>query len=183
MKSNSICEVSYKGIVCKSEAGLYERQNGINKLVLLSLYGAPQQTRGIFSAVASNNPLICGDLEIHRDRPALHYRSTSIGYAKQHAMVWTGEVGRSVVVYTTEEERINRLRQALSTRRIPHDSARIVELERLLLEHGYLESLERWGPVHGYRCAFNDDEICDLIITDLYGRKLRSEAELKKSAA
>ncbi len=188
MTSDSICEISFKGIVCRADVGLYERRNGggANTCVLLSLYGAPQQTRGIFAALASNNPVVVDGRdgeELYRERPALHYRGMSIGYAKQHALVWTEELGRSMVIYTSEEERINRLHHVLSKRRIPYDSACVRQLETLLLEKGYLQPLEGWGPVNGYRCTFDDDAICDLIITRLYGKKLRNRTGVDNRSA
>jgi hypothetical protein len=183
MTSNSsIYEVSFKGVVCKSDCGLFERQNGHNSLTFLSIYGAPQQTRAIFSALASNNAVEVNGEELYRDRPALRYRSTSIGYAKQHALIWTEEMGQSVVVYTSEEERLNRLRYALSKRRIPYDPARVLELEQLLLGNGYLEQLEGWGPVSGYRCVFDDDTICALILSRMYGQKVGNDNRATKAA-
>ena len=55
-----ILTVEYEGVVCKTEAGVYE-QGYENELHFLSIYGAPQQTKAVFSALAAWKELHIGD--------------------------------------------------------------------------------------------------------------------------
>ena len=165
-----ILTVEYEGVVCKSDAGVYSDGYG-NELHFLSVYGAPQQTKGVFSALAAWKDLQIGDDEFRRPRDSLRFRGYSLGYGKHHGIVWTERLDVSLIIWTSEEEKEARLRNLLSRQRIPYDPRDFARIEKLLLEYGYLTSLQSWGRIGGYACDFNDDAICDLILAEVYQAK------------
>jgi hypothetical protein len=165
-----ILAVEYEGVLCKSDAGVYG-QGYDNELHFLSIYGAPQQTKAIFSALAASKGLQIGKDEFQRPRDALRFRGYSLGYGKHHGIIWTDRLDTSLIIWTSEEEKRSRLRNILSRHRIPYDPHDLGRIEKLLVEHGYLTVLESWGSIAGYACDFNDDAICDLIIAEVYHSK------------
>ena len=177
MTSNDpvILAVEYEGVLCKSDAGVYG-QGYDNELHFLSIYGAPQQTKAIFSALAASKELQIGDDEFQRPRDALRFRGYSLGYGKHHGIIWTDRLDTSLIIWTSEEEKRSRLRNILSRQRIPYDPHDLGRIEKLLVEHGYLTALESWGSIAGYACDFNDDAICDLIIAEIYRSQTRKVA-------
>ena len=60
-----ILTVEYEGVACKSDAGVYG-DGYENELHFLSIYGAPQQTKAVFSALAASKELHIGDDEFRR---------------------------------------------------------------------------------------------------------------------
>jgi len=170
-----ILAVEYEGVVCKTEAGVYE-QGYENELHFLSIYGAPQQTKAIFSALAAWKELHIGDEDFRRPQDPLRFRGFSLGYGKHHGILWTDRLDTSLIIWTSEEEKESRLRTILSRQRIPYDPHDLGRLERLLVEHGYLTALESWGSIGGYTCDFNEDAICDLILAEIYHAKTRKVA-------
>lgn len=177
MTSNDpvVLTVEYQGVVCKTDAGVYG-QGYLKELHFLSIYGAPQQTKAIFSALAAWKELQIGDDEFRRPRDALRFRGYSLGYGKHHGIIWTDRLDTSLIIWTSDEERQSRLRNILSRQRIPYDPPDLARLEKLLVKHGYLTVLESWGKIGGYACDFDDDAICDLIIAELYRSNTRKVA-------
>ena len=177
MTSNDpvILAVEYEGVLCKSDAGVYG-QGYQNELHFLSIYGAPQQTKAIFSALAASKELQIGNGEFQRPRDALRFRGYSLGYGKHHGIIWTDRLDTSLIIWTSEEEKRSRLRNILSRQRIPYDPHDLGRIEKLLVEHGYLTALASWGSIAGYACDFNDDAICDLIIAEIYRSQTRKVA-------
>jgi hypothetical protein len=165
-----ILSVEYEGVVCKSDAGVHG-DGYENELHFLSIYGAPQQTKGVFSALASWKELQVGDDEFRRPRDALRFRGYSLGYGKHHGIIWTERLDISLIIWTSEQEKESRLRNVLSRQRIPYDPRDFARIEKLLLEYGYLTALRSWGKIGGYACDFNDDAICDLILAEVYHPK------------
>ena len=165
-----ILTVEYEGVACKSDAGVYG-DGYENELHFLSIYGAPQQTKAVFSALAASKELHIGDDEFRRPRDSLRFRGYSLGYGKHHGIIWTDRLDISLIIWTSEEEKESRLRNVLSRQRIPYDPRDFARIEKLLLEYGYLTALESWGRIGGYACDFNDDAICDLILAEIYQPK------------
>jgi hypothetical protein len=170
-----ILTVEHQGVVCKSDAGVYSAGYQ-NEIHFLSIYGAPQQTKGIFSALAAGKELTVGDQGFQRPRDALRFRGYSLGYGKHHGIIWTDKLDVSLIIWTSEEEKESRLRAILARRRVPYDPDDFERIEQLLLEHGYLVLLESWGRIDGYACDFNDDAICDLILAEIYRPAARKAA-------
>jgi hypothetical protein len=177
MTSNDsvILNVEHEGVLCKSDAGVY-REGYENELHFLSVYGAPQQTKAIFSALAAFKELQIGDGAFRRPRDSLRFRGYSLGYGKHHGIIWTDRLDVSLIIWTSQEEKFIRLRIILSRQRIPYDPHDLARIEKLLVEHGYLIPLESWGSIDGYACDFNDDAICDLLLVKIYHPKARKAA-------
>jgi hypothetical protein len=177
MTSNDpvIIAVEHEGVVCKSDAAVY-REGYENELHFLSIYGAPQQTKAIFSALAAWKELQIGNDEFRRPRDSLRFRGYSLGYGKHHGIIWTDKLDVSLIIWTSEEEKKSRLRHVLSRQRIPYDPDDFTRIEKLLVEHGYLIPLQSWGKIDGYACDFNDDAICDLALEEIYHPATRKVA-------
>ena len=168
MTSNEIVTVECQGISCKSDFGLYKADRYQNTISVLSIYGAPQQTKALFSAVASSRTVYSGETLLERPREAIRFKGTKIGYAKHHGIITSEQVGKEIILWTTAGERLNQLRLALSGRRVPFEPERLPQIEKVLLNNGYLVRLAGWGTIGGYFAQFNDDEICNLLLTDVY---------------
>jgi hypothetical protein len=169
MTSNDhvVITVEHDGVVCKSDSGIY-RAGYENELHFLSIYGATQQTKAIFSALAAFKELDVEGDEFRRPHDSLRFRGYSLGYGKHHGIIWTDKLDVSLIIWTSEEEKQARLRNILSRQRIPYDPGDFSRIEKLLVEHGFLISLTTWGRIDGYACDFNDDDICDLILAEIY---------------
>ena len=86
-------------------------------------------------------------------------------------------VGRSIILWTSGEEKERRLRQALARRKIPYDPKDFREIERILRDHDNLVPLRSLiGTVEGCRCEFNDDERCDRLVRTLYRKRTHKAA-------
>jgi len=168
MTSSEIVTVESQGVSCRSDFGLYRADGYENTISVLSIYGASQQTRALFSAVATNRTVYVGGTPLERPREAIRFKGTKIGYAKHHGIITSEQVGKEIIVWTTEGERLNQLHLALSGRRVPFEPERLPQIEKVLLNSGYLVRLSGWGTIGGYFAQFNDDEICNLILTDVY---------------
>lgn len=158
-----------KGLTVRSALGLYEPAS-LNRLVLLSVYGSPQQTRAIFGMLATRTPVtLIGETSAEEDLALvcperLRMRGRTVGYGKHHILLWDEQIAEAHVVWPSPDEKDRALRQALATRMIPYDPAWLPDLERLLLEREWLVPLEGWGPAQGYRAAWDDDAICTAIL-------------------
>ena len=171
-KNGEIIELSCRGIVCKSDFGLYEkRENG--SLYLLSIYGAPQQTKAMLSAYASYKTITAntGDVFCRSHNP-LRFKTYPIGYGKSHGLLHVDNLGKKVVAWFTPEEKISRFAAAISKRKIPYELRLLPEIINLLLDNEIIEELGSWGGIDGHLCNWgNDDYICDLICSEILGRK------------
>ena len=172
MTSPEIAHVRYEGISCKADAVVVEGA----AIQFLSIYGAPQQTKGIFSALAASRLVTIGEELYSRPPQAMRYKGFSLGYAKSHGVIYSEDLGRSIVLWTSIEEKERRLRQALGRRKIPYDPKDFGKFERILRDNEYLVPLHTLvGSISGCRCEFNDDAICDHLVQTLY-RKRASDA-------
>jgi hypothetical protein len=172
MTSPDILQVRYEGVVCKADAVVVEGA----AIQFLSIYGAPQQTKGIFSALAASRLVTIGEEFYSRPPQAMRYKGFSLGYAKSHGVIYSEDLGGSIVLWTSDEEKERRLRQALARRKIPYDPKDFGKFERILRDNENLIPLDTLaGMISGYRCEFNDDAICDHLIQTLY-RKRASDA-------
>jgi hypothetical protein len=172
MTSPDILQVRYEGVVCKTDAVVVEGA----AIQFLSIYGAPQQTKGIFSALAASRLVTIGEEFYSRPSQAMRYKGFSLGYAKSHGVIYSEDLGGSIVLWTSVEEKERRLRQALGRRKIPYDPKDLRTLEMMLADNEYLVPLLTLvGSISGCRCEFNDDAICDHLVRTLY-RKRASDA-------
>lgn len=161
--------VTYQGVQVKSDICLYESgyHNG-GKLVLLSIYGSPQQVKAIYGALASGKIIETGSgtdsgTDISRSMwQPLRFRGTTLGYGKQHGLVWVENIG-DYIIYR-DDARCHAITETLKKRKIPFLSEWIPWIESMLRQKEYLKPLEGWGA-RGYACRWDDDAICEDIIT------------------
>ncbi len=158
------------GVVCKSDMGLVEMGRYSNELLFLSFYGSVQQVRALFSLFATGHELkiVSRDGEefsaTKRFGAESRQKTFSLGYGKRHSLIYTADLHKEAVIWLSPEERLDCFRLALMKRRIPFDLEWLPDLEALLLEEDYLKELSGWGGIGGYRCSWQDDEICNLIV-------------------
>jgi hypothetical protein len=189
MTSGDIVGIRCGGVTCKSDLGLYSDHFRSNYVYFLSLYGSPQQVRAIFSLLSTRRELevIAGGEKIYIQREyqsGLRFRGYSIGYGKQHGIIWVEDIAERIVFWISPEEKLKAMHYALSRRKIPFDPSWVSAIEDLLKRNDYLESLKGWGGVGGYICRWDDDAICDLIAERLKKKKNLSYVhELKTQVA
>jgi len=173
--NNEIIELNCRGICCKSDFGLYERVED-GPLHLLSIYGAPQQTKAMLSLYASYKPVTASDRTFYRSSDLIRFKTFPIGYGKSHGLLKTEMVGKSVIVWQKPEEKHIRFMAALNKRKIPYDVKWLPEIIDLFRKHDIIEDLAGWGGIGGYLCNWNDDDyICD-IICEYFGNKQQRKA-------
>jgi hypothetical protein len=183
MTSGEIRIIRSRGVRCKSDAGLYLDNSCRLELKFLSIYGSPQQVRAVFALLAQNHDVDVVEVKDGEEevfsltrgwQEGLRFKSYPLGYGKRHALIFTEELGKEIILWTSPEEKERILLSGLSKRRIPFDRAWLWELEKVLFSEEHLIELKGWGGFQGYVCHWNDDEVCDLIverILPLYAKK------------
>lgn len=156
-----IKKIKHKGVEVLSDLCLYDNNN---EIVLLSLYGATQQVKAIFAAIASGYEINVEDsISLQRVYSPVRFRGTSIGYGKQHGLIYAEDLAaEKYVIWRNPNERVERLIETLSGRRIPILKEWMPWLEGLLKENEVLLPLHGWGG-EGYECMWDDNYICTLI--------------------
>ena len=168
---NDIKTVAYKGVTCKADMGLYRNEgHGSNCVYLLSVYGAQQQVKAVASAIVTGSVVNTGDMRLTRGRNAMRFKITSLGNGKSNGLLWIEDI-QEHVIWTEPSEEMKALDAALSRRRVPYDKGWLTDIQRLLIENGYLTSLEGWGGVQGYHAFWDDNAICDLLSKNLVNLK------------
>jgi len=167
------------GIAVKTDIGLYSEGYVSPILLLASVYGAAQQIRALFSMLSMNYSLsyepFDGDtVTLYREtKGLLRLKSTSIGYGKQHGLIWADYSyfkDTKIIYWFSPEEKDAALYSVLSKRRIPITKHWLPWVERLLVDNEYFIPLRGWGGIQGYLCEFSyssDDYICDLLCEKL----------------
>lgn len=156
-----------RGVTVRSPMALYDPASP-NRIVLLSIYGSPQQTRAMAALIATGVVLTTEDADgatIDLQRPEkLRLRGRAVGYGKHHMLLWDETIKESHVIWMTPAQRVERLTQALGQHKIPYDPAWLSEMEDLLVQGEYLEPLQGWGPASGYVMHLAEDEICTMLV-------------------
>jgi len=165
--SNNFPIIKSKGIICKTDMGLYDASYSHNYLELLSIYGSTQQVKAIFGLLASGYDCLVtigkDNITLKRPYGNLRFRSTSIGYGKRHGLIWNEDIEKNTIIWLSPEEKQKALYSAISKRRIPFDESWLSNLEKILLARGYFGKLQGWGGIDGYESKWEDDDICNLI--------------------
>ncbi len=163
-----ILNIKSSGIVCRSDAGLYNENT--NVVYFLSIYGSPQQVKGISSSLAMGRDieLLKGNTHAmylkrnHSD--TMRFKGSKIGYGKQYGVIWYENIGNDVIFWMSPNDKLAVFSDALNKRKIPYDIKWLPQLESMLLNNGYLSELQGYGGVGGYICEWDDDAICDLLL-------------------
>src|SRR3972149_8476764 len=80
------------GVTVKSDFGLYSDSGGNKTLILLSIYGSPQQTKAVFSAMVESKAIKVLPDSFELTRPSsLRGRGRSIGRGRHHMVIWSEE--------------------------------------------------------------------------------------------
>ena len=90
------------GVTVKADFGLYSDAGGNKTLILLSIYGSPQQTKAVFSALAESKVVKILPDSFELTRPSsLRGRGRSIGRGRHHMVIWSEEgLADGIVVKT-----------------------------------------------------------------------------------
>ncbi|MFN3480533.1 MAG: hypothetical protein ACK415_09115, partial [Thermodesulfovibrionales bacterium] len=137
----------------------------------LSFYGTTQEVKAVASRIASFREIEADDgTKLLRTYANLRFASKSIGYGKNHCLLWVEGVKDKIIIYSREEDKYRALEQALSKRKIPFLKEWVTEIDKLLLKSGHLTILRGWG-IFGYECNWEDDEITDILYKEIYRRK------------
>ena len=167
MMEGDMKNIVYRGITVKTDIGLYIRRYGnTHTMVLLSIYGSPQQTKAVFSALASGREITLMPDGIYLDRPidsTLRARGWSMGYGKHHMIIWDDEI-YDMAVWFDPSDRLRAFEKTLKNRKIPYSPEYLPELEKSLLEEERLVSLDGYGGIQGYKFTFTDDHACNLMV-------------------
>ncbi len=174
-----IATIKSGGVSCKSDMGLCDNLSDYSHLYFLSIYGSPQQVKAIFSLLASGHKIevIIEERKIDLERKwgcSLRFKGINLGYGKRHGLVWTENIGKDIIIWTSPEERMKVLYSAISKRRIPFEKVWLPEIEQLLLKEEYLVKLKGWGGAGGYECRWDDDAVCDLIAEEILKKERES---------
>jgi len=169
--------LSAKGVICKTDVGLYSNYYSNNIVYFLSIYGAPQQVKAIFASLATGQRLevTSGNesFSLSRDyQSSLRFKGFSVGYGKAHGIIWQENIGQKCVIWTSPEERDIAFLNAISKRKIPFDKSWLQKMEVALKQKGFLTPLLGWGGIGGYVAKWADDAICELIVTSI-NRKVK----------
>ncbi|MEW6542446.1 MAG: hypothetical protein AB1411_02420 [Nitrospirota bacterium] len=161
------CTIRGQGVTVRSPLALYEAATP-NRIVLLSVYGSPQQTRAISALLATGQVLLAdgpaGQLIELRRPEQLRIRGRAIGYGKQHLLLWDEQIRDTHVIWMSPDRKLASLQDALNLRTIPFDPAWLPAMDTLLTEGDYFEPLAGWGPAQGYRVRWDDAAICDALV-------------------
>jgi hypothetical protein len=172
MTPGSVKTVAYKGVTCKSDMCLYLQGEYTNTVFILSLYGAPQQVKAIFSALSLGKEIVQKNNILTRDyKSSIRFKGRSLGRGKYHGMIFTDDI-KDHVVWTEPDKRIKALQTALSRRKIPFDREWLTDIEALLLRDEYLTKMQGWGGISGYEALWDDDAICNLICGEIINGSL-----------
>lgn len=160
--------ISYSGISCPCDIALY---NDYNKLVLLSFYGSMSQVKAIFSAVTQNysirfdNPIIY----IRRSHKEIKFKTWKIGHGKYHAIIYDNEYQKNTILIFDEDQeaKIKAWKQFLSRTKIPILDEWIPKLISKLYREGHISTLQGHGA-SGYSWSIDDNNVCDLIVEEIY---------------
>ena len=169
---NDLKLVKMGGVTCVSDLGLYYSTWSYNIIVLLSVYGSPQEVRAVLSGITSSRVVeVLGVGEIRKSfYENAKIKTLTIGYGKRNGLFYSEEIWRNIIFWFSPEEKLEALVRGLSRRKIPFSPEFVPLIEELLVEEGHFEELKGWGGVSGYLCNWNDDRICNLI-----GKKIMAQ--------
>ena len=176
-----IHEVHSCGLTVKSDIGIYTADDAI---LLLSVYGAPQQVKALLARVVmgENVSLLYGEEQqvLHKNWRSSHrIKIFSIGYGKVHGLLWEEDIDQDTVFWLSPEEKDWAIRAAISRRTIPFLPEWLPTIERILIDQEIFTSLQGWGGAEGYSAMWKDELVCDLIVEKIFKTRKRS---IKKAA-
>lgn len=171
MTSNDLIEVRFQGISAISDAAIYEppRYGEDNTFILMNIYGSESQVRGIFSAIASGEEITVNGAKVIRNyyNSTIKFRSWRIGYGKYQALIRDENLLSECILSTGDA--LNAWDNFLKKRRIPYLREWMPSIRMRLEREGLVERLSAFGLFsRAWRWKASDDEVCDLIVRDIY---------------
>ena len=181
------------GVTVRSDFGLYSDSGGDKSLILISIYGSPQQTKAVFSSLAENKPVKVLPDAYELDRPsALRGRGRSIGRGRQHMLIWSDEDLDNGVVWfgeKTEEKQVGfgpfgaaeeaAFVRWLEKKKVPYEREYLPMLRERLIKDEDVIVFGSWGGIRGYEISVDDDRLCDLMLKISGGEKPREDNIMK----
>lgn len=184
MSDDGIRTIKIDGVAVKSDVGLYNggSESSVKEMLLLSVYGSPQQTKAVFASIASAKQLIVlpDDIYVRRSRDTtIRGRGWSVGYGKSQMIIWDENICQNAVWFGSDRKKS--FERLIESRKIPFDTEFSDKFEKLLLKKKKLFELGGWGGLHGFAPKFSDDEACDLIIEEILSPKFLKPSSFKKA--
>jgi len=153
------------GVLVKSDFGICTKDN---EIVLLSVYGASQQVKAVFAAIAAfkSVTVIPDGINVQRTGSSLRALGRSIGYGKRHMLIWDSDVAdRSIIWMNGAEDKEAAVEAFMSRRKVPYEKDFFLPFEKRLLGEGLMERMVGWGGVCGYAVNEEDDgRLCDIML-------------------
>lgn len=177
-----LIQIKAKGVVCTSDIGLIkpspDERYGYDAPIpasayILSIYGSSQQVKAIFATLAQGQPIELTmdgtNYSVRRTQgDTIRFRGYSLGYGKQHAIIYAET--SNISFWLDTKERLKHLDMVLSKGKIPYDKSWLPGLEKLLVDKEHLSRLIGWGGMEGYLSEWKDkdeDTLCDLIANSI----------------
>jgi hypothetical protein len=166
-------QVTSGGVAVRSDIGLY---GGTGEVLLLSVYGAPQQVKAVLARVAMGGEITLFAEQDERTlskswRRSYKMKVSAIGYGKAKGLLWREDLAESTVFWMSPEEKDGAIRAAISRRTIPFLPEWLPAMERLFLKREIFAPLQGWGGVEGYETSWDDEKACDLIVKNIIRTK------------
>lgn len=171
MTSSDLIEVRFQGITAISDAVIYEppHYGEDNTFILMNIYGSESQVRGIFSAIVSGEEITVNGSKVSRNyyNSTMKFKSWKIGYGKYQALIRNENLLSECILSTGDT--LNAWDSFLKKRRIPYLREWIPSIRMYLEQEGLAERLTALGLFsRAWRWKASDDEVCDLIVRDIY---------------
>lgn len=163
-------QAAFRGIKAIGDMALWRSpHNDCGTIVLLSLYGSESQLRGIFSALATNNEITLSDsTELMKGWDGhLRFRSSRIGYGKYHALVWNEDLLSDCIAVIDPAKEIDAWEAFLQKKKVPFLREWTARLVAALMREGLVEELSGVN-LKGWLWTASDNEVCDLIVEEIY---------------
>jgi hypothetical protein len=175
-KQTRLYQVVYGGITAITDVALWKESpyssDSDCTFVFMNMYGSESQLRGIFSAIASHNVVTIknDDSEIFLSRnwqSFLRYKSWKIGYGKYQALIWD-ETLLSECIVSANGKDMEAWETFLKKRRVPFLREWIPNIVSVLEKEELIKELHGVGRLRGWHWMASDNEVCDLIVKEIY---------------
>lgn len=181
------------GVTVRSDFGLYRDSGGNKSLILISIYGSPQQTKAVFSSLAENKPVKVLPDVYELDRPsALRGKGRAIGRGRQHMLIWSEEDLADGVVWFDENAEEKQVALGpfgaaeevafvrwLEKKKAPYEREYLQMLRERLIKDEDVIVFGSWGGIRGYEVSVEDDRLCDLMLKISGGEKAGEDNIMK----
>lgn len=175
-KQGGLHQVVHEGITAITDVALWEESpysSGSDcTFAFMNIYGSESQLRGIFSAIAGHNTVTVrkkeSEISLSRNwQGFMRYKSWKIGYGKYQALMWD-ETMMSECIVSANGNDLEAWEMFLKKRRVPFLREWLPDIVRLLAKEELIRELKGTGELIGWRWMASDNEVCDLIVKEIY---------------